>query len=59
MFKRFTMFQEKLIERTQLSLEDVFNFSEKRKFMPASWQEKIGYQQRKRKIRLALDFSLT
>ena len=40
MFQRFTMFQEKLVEGTQLSLENVFNFSEKRKFAPACWKKK-------------------
>lgn len=33
------MFQEKLIERIQLSSDNVFNFSVKRKFLQAYWQK--------------------
>lgn len=59
MFKRFTMFQEKLIKGIQLSLENVFRFSEKRKFLQLSWQKKIGYQERNKKMKLSTGFYLT
>lgn len=39
MFKRFTMSQKKLIERIQLSSDNVFNFSVKRKFLQAYGQK--------------------
>lgn len=54
------MFQEKLIERIQLSLDNVFNFSVKRKFLQAYWQKnRFPTKEQKKKIKLALHFSLT